>query len=130
MARFTASRSTPHVVTVISAAIARLTNGSIHSRPVSTMATAASTTPAEMAASPAMCTKVARMFRSSWPRTNSAAVSPLTTMPAPATQMTVAPATGEGDSRRSAASNAMAPTPISSTTALASAAMMVLRPQP
>ncbi len=70
------------------------------------------------------------MFRSSWPRANIHAVTPLIAMPISATHATVAAATGAGVRNRSTASSAIAPTPTSSTAALISAARMEPRPQP
>ena len=77
-----------------------------------------------------MCRKVARILRSSCPRLNSSAVNPLMTMPAPAVIITGPGTSVPGSNNRCTASTAMAPEPISSTTALASAARIENRPQP
>ncbi len=104
----------------------RLTTGSSHSQPVHHMAAAATTTPAEMAASAAMCRKAPRMFRSSLePFMNIRAVAVLMTMPMPATIITGPVWIGCGSAKRRTASQAMAPTATSSTTALVSEARIV-----
>jgi len=61
---------------------------------------------------------------------NSSAVPPFTRMPAAATHITAVAPTGAGLAKRPSASTAMAPHPSRRMTALASAARMLLRPQP
>ena len=104
----------------------RLTTGSSHSQPVIAMASAAITTPAETPASAAMCRKAPRMFRSSLlPFMNIRAVAVLMTMPMAATIITGPVWIGSGVAKRRMASQAMAPTAISSRAALPSEARMV-----
>ena len=79
------------------------------------------TTPAETAASAAMCRKAPRMLMSPLaPDTNSQAVMLFTRMPTPATTITVFPATGAGSPKRWMASHPMAPTATRRNTALKS----------
>ncbi len=119
----TLSRNRPQVAQTTSAATARLTAGSIQARPVAQMTRPATTTPADTAASAAMCRKAPRMLMSSLePLTNSHAVSPFTRMPMAATTITVTPATGSGWMRRRIASQITAPMAISRNTALNRAA--------
>ena len=100
-----------------------LTSGSIHVRPVSMMAMPASTTPADTAASAAICRNAPRRFASlSRPRMKSNAVSVLTATPTAATAIITGPATGSGDCNRCHASQTITPQAVSSKTALASAA--------
>ncbi len=103
------------------AAMTRLVAGSSQVQPVARMTSPATTTPADTTASDSMWAKAARTLRSP-PRANSQAVTPLTTMPAAATAMTVSPATGCGSASRCTASHATAPMATSSSTALNSAA--------
>ena len=110
---------------MMTAAMSRLTIGSSHVQPVCRITKPATTTPAETTASLSMCAKAARTLRSPpavEPRANSHAVTPLTTIPAAATAMTVTPATGCGSAKRWTASHATAPTATSNITALNSAA--------
>ena len=81
----------------ITATSTRLVSGSSHSQPVSAITSPATTTPAETRASPAMCRKAPRTFRSPLrPEANRAAVIPFTRMPTPATAITVRPDTASG----------------------------------
>ena len=64
------------------------------------------------------------------PRMNSSAVAPLTTIPAAATAIIVPPATGCGSPRRRNVSTRIAPSAISSSEALASAARIELLLKP
>ncbi len=117
------SRSRPQVPQTMTALTARLTAGSSHAHPVSRMTSPATTTPAETSASDAWCRKAPRRFMSlPRPEANSAAVTPLTTMPAAATIITVFPATSSGAPRRSIASSEIAPTVSMRKTALNRAA--------
>ncbi len=91
------SRNSDHVPHTIMAEIRRLTTGSIHKTPVITIARPASTTPKDIAASPAMCMNAARMLMSSRPPVkNMRAVAVFMTMPIAATTMTVYPAVVSG----------------------------------
>ena len=130
-ARSALCSSRDQVPQVMTATMTRLITGSIQVQPVNRMAAPESRTPNETSASAAMCRKAPRTLRSPCrPRMNISAVPPLIRMPAAATHMTMAPPTGAGWPKRWMASMAMAPAPRSSTTALISDAMMLLRPQP
>ena len=112
-------------------AIARLAAGSSQAQPNHSDSAPATTTPADTSASPAMCTKALRMFRSSSPpRMNSSAVPRLMKMPMPATTITVTPWVGSGALRRPMASQASEPIATSSSSAFANAARMDARFQP
>ena len=124
-ARSRESRSNPQVPTAITATMTRLISGSSHSQPVAIIASAATTTASDTAASAAMCRKAPLMLMSRLrPDMNSSAVSPLMTTPIAATTTTSWPATGCGSAKRRIASQAMAPVTTSSSTALASEAMI------
>ena len=115
----------------ITTAITRLITGSSQFQPRHSARPPATSTPADTAASAAMCRNAPRMLRSSRPpRRNSSAVAVLMTMPTPATAMMVTPCTGCGEARRCAASQASAPMATSSSKALAKAARMDARCQP
>jgi hypothetical protein len=91
------SRSRLQVPHTIRPTTTRLVSGSSQSQPVSRMTAAATTTPADTAASATMCRKAPRILRSPFrPEANSQAVAPLMTMPMAATIMTVPLATGSG----------------------------------
>ena len=131
MARLNESRSSPHEPTVISAMRIKLTTGSSQNHPVAPIASAATTTPADAAASPSMCRKAPRMLTSlSRPATKPSAVPTLITMPTSATMSTVLLATGSVLLMRRIASSAIAPTAIRSRHALPSAARMEKRRSP
>ncbi len=88
--------------------ISRLATGSIQAWPVSRIRPPATATPAEIAASAAMCRKADRTLRScSRPRMNSTAVRPLTRMPAMATPIISPEAGSVGALKRPMASRAM-----------------------
>ena len=125
------SRSSRHVLANMTATIKILTTGSSLFHPVTMMIPPDTRTPAEIAASPSMWMKALRRFKSSWlPPCSIHAQRPFKTMPAAATPMTVAPTTGGGEARRSAASQPIAPQATSNNTALVSAASTVERPSP
>src|SRR5215471_16711966 len=95
----------------MTAAIIKLTIGSIQGSPVITIAIPAITTPAETAASAVMCTNALRMLRSPLrPDRNISAVAVLMAMPTSETQITVLPATSIGTPKRRIASHTIAPT--------------------
>ena len=124
-ARLIESRSKLHVPQTITAAITKLTAGSIHRNPVTRIAQPASTTPSETAASAAICMNAPRMFRSRFrPEKNMSAVTVLMTMPIAATQTIVFPATSGGLCKRRTASQAIAPTETRRRIPLKSAARM------
>ena len=110
---------------IITAQIKRLTTGSIQRRPVNRMASPAPTTPAEIAASAAMCRKAPRMLRSPLrPDMNVSAVTVLIAIPSRETQITVRAATSIGLLKRRRASHAIAPTETRRKIALNKAARM------
>ena len=128
---FSASRSSRQVPTRITAETTRLTIGSIQSQPVRRVAAPATTTPAATTASPSMCRKAPRAFRSPLrPDANRAAVKPFTAMPADATAITTKPAAGRGSSRRRTASAITAPVTTRRITPFRSAASTELEPSP
>jgi len=105
------------------AATIRLINGSIICIPVMEINMPATTTPAEMAASAAMCRYAPRMFRSDFrPDMNMNAVNALITTPTAATRMMVGAWASTGCRRRLTASQTIPPMATSRRRALMSAA--------
>jgi hypothetical protein len=130
-ARSAASRKRPHVPQTMTATMARLTTGSSHVQPVRRITPAATMTPTEMPASPAMCRKTPRTFKScSRPRANISAVIELMMTPTPAVAMTSSEPTPSGFSRRLTASSAIPPETKIRTTPFARAASTVALPKP
>ena len=121
----------PQVPMTITAETTRLTTGSSHSQPVSAITIPAATTLAVTTVSAAMCRNALLRLRSRWlPEAKRRAVTPLTRMPAAATQITTVLATGRGWPIRHRASHAMPPVTTSRMTALASAARIELLRRP
>jgi len=99
--------------------------------PVRKIIMPAMTTPAETAASAAMCKNAPLMFKSFFrPVKNNVAVTPFNTMPTAATTIMVFPATSAGLAKRRIASQLMPPTATINRIALASAAKIDERPRP
>ena len=108
-----------------------LTIGSIHPIPVAMMATPASTTPTDTAASAAMCKNAPRTLASSLlPRIKRIAVTVFMTTPIAATAIMVNPATGAGSLSRQMASHRITAQAANSSTAFKKAAYMVARRSP
>ena len=119
------SFASPHVPQAIIATIVRLTSGSIHHSPLTTIASPATTTPTETSASAAMWRYAPRMLRSSCPRRKSSAVAVLMTTPTPATAIMTKPSGSCGSISLCIVSNRIAPIATASSSALAMAARMV-----
>ena len=131
IASSTLSRSRSQVPQAITSEISTLTAGSTRFQPVSPITMPATTTPADTAASAAMCRNAPRMLASLLrPAASQTAVIVLIATPIAATTIMVTPCTGGGSTSRWAASQRITPQATSSRAAFANAAKIVDRPRP